>query len=72
MPGMDVAGMAKQVGGQEFANAATANMLADGGANLLAGMNPKNNTLPQSLSPEQMELLNNASGITNAQPPSGI
>lgn len=71
MPGMDVAGMAKQVGGQEFANAATANMLADGGANLLAGMNPKNNTLPQSLSPEQMELLNNA-GIANAQPPSGI
>lgn len=63
MPGAEMVDAAQQVGGQEFANATTANLMADGGANLMAGLNPTGATLPQSLSPEQMELIN-AAGTT--------
>lgn len=67
-PGLQQA--AQQVGGQEFSNAVEANMLADGGANMMGAVMANAPTLPQSLSSAQMESLNAGQPINNQQPPS--
>ncbi len=56
-PGQGVIDQAKQAGGQELADATQAQLAADGGMNMMAGLGQNMPQQPVSITPEQQQMM---------------